>query len=76
VCAFGRTELCMQPFVGVTCDYLISCDAVVYVVETPQRAMGQYPAGSCACIEAENLDAAETFSPEWFTHDFVLNERT
>jgi hypothetical protein len=68
VCAFGRTELCMQPFIEVTAGYLISRDAVVYVVETPQRAMGQYPAGNYACIETENLGAADTFSPKC-THD-------
>jgi len=54
-----------KPFVEVTSEYLVSCQANVYVVVTPQFAMGQYPAGNCACIEAENLDAAETFAPEW-----------
>jgi len=54
-----------KPFVEVTAEYLVSCQANVYVVVTPQFAMGQYPTGNCACIEAENLDAAETFAPEW-----------
>jgi len=55
-----------KPFVEVTAQYLVSCQANGYVVVTPQLTMGQYPAGNCACIEAENLDAAETFSPEWY----------
>jgi hypothetical protein len=49
----------------VTVEYLESCEATIYAVKTPQLTMGQYPLGKWSCVEAELLDAAETYLPEW-----------